>query len=479
MTKSFLQLISIVSITSFLVSCGTTKINSEKPQSQIKDNTPPFERKVSIINLPVNIPVKKLEDKLNTELENELYSNDNLKDGMIAVKVTRAGKIVVEAENDKIYFTVPVHIFVKGTWEWKPCSVCPTLSKSESTEFELKVKGTTELDLAKDWKLNSKTTLDYVWGKKPNIEFGPVKISIAGLVEPVLNSQMKDLGDILDGEMQKKINLKEMVSKAWVTIQQPMIIDPDYNTFLILSPQEIKSTPITCKGNSICMKVGIKTFVETMSGDMPPRVPQKDLPNLIIDKNVKDNFNISLAAEVTYVQAGKILNKQFQGQEFVFNNEKYKIKVDTVEVFGSENKMTLKMGVNGSAKQWIFKKKIKGTIFLQGTPYYDAASGNVKIKDFDFNVKSKDVLLKSAAWVTKVGFKEKIKDLAQIPLKSKLEEARKNLQDGIDKNGQINDMILLKGNITNLQPVGIYLSPSSMKIVVSGEGGVTVELNKL
>jgi hypothetical protein len=74
---------------------------------------------------------------------------------------------------------------------------------------------------------------------------------------------------------------------------------------------------------------------------------------------------------------------------------------------------------------------------------------------------------------------QKIQEKIQFPIKDKIEDARKMVQDGLNKNGRINNSILLKGTITSLVPKGIYLTPTAIKAVVYGKGNVSVIIDKL
>jgi hypothetical protein len=64
-------------------------------------------------------------------------------------------------------------------------------------------------------------------------------------------------------------------------------------------------------------------------------------------------------------------------------------------------------------------------------------------------------------------------------MKDHISNAQKMLQDGLTKNGRLSPNVLLKGNITNLVPEGIYLTPTGIKAVVNAQGKVNVLVDKL
>jgi hypothetical protein len=378
-----------------------------------------------------------------------------------------------------LLYTVPIHVFAKAKYELNICDICPKVGKSESTEFDIKVKSKTQLGLQSSWAVSSHTTSEFEWGSKPYIDLGPISIPISRIVEPILKKQLENISLLLDKEIQSRVEIKSKVQKAWLDIQQPLLLDKTHDAWLKISPQEIRASSIGCRNDEIRIKIGIRSFIETFTGGKPHADINTSLPGLVIDNKLADDFQLILSGDVPYDYASKYIKEEFVGKFYEFENGKYHINVMDAELFGSPEKITLRLAIDGKAKGGLFSKNIKGNIYLQGIPYYDAVSASIKIKDFDFYFKTRDVLLKTAGWVTKIGFKQRIQDNLQVPIKEKLEEARKMVQDGLNKNGRINDNIVIKGNISNIIPDGIYLSPNSMKAVVTGIGNISVIIDKL
>ena len=143
-----------------LPSCkSTTKLNTASPAAQVMA-APKFERKFSTINVPVSFRVNTLQAKLNKEFTGTLYNDQNLEDDNVAIKVTKKGEVGIKAENNKIYFTIPLHIWVKGQYKWEACSMCPTIEKTESTEFDITLKSESALSLTEDYKVKTTTVGD-------------------------------------------------------------------------------------------------------------------------------------------------------------------------------------------------------------------------------------------------------------------------------------------------------------------------------
>ncbi len=472
----FIHALLILSILS-LNACKSTKISAEAPV-KVAEN-PKYENKISTINLPLSLQIKQLEALANKELAITLYKDDNTDDDHFAITVSRTGNVSISAENDQIIYSLPIHIYAMAKYEFSICDGCPKIGKSQSTEFDIVVKSKTSLSLTENWTVNSKTKTEYEWGKKPYISLGPINIPISKIIEPILDKQINQVSELLDKEIQKRVEIKSKVQKAWEDIQQPILMDKDHEAWLSIVPTEIRISPIQCKKDEINIKVGIRSYINTYTGIKPNPVINTKLPKLIIDPKIGDDFEVFLSGEIPYDYASKFVHDEFSGKFFSFENGKYIINVLDAEIFGSPSGVILRLNIDGRAGKGLFSKRIHGNVFLQGIPYYDEASQSIKVKNFDFSLKTKDILLKSASWITRIGLMQKIQEKIQFPIKDKIEDARKMVQDGLNKNGRINNSILLKGTITSLVPQGIYLTPTAIKAVVYGKGNVSVIIDKL
>src|SRR5205823_1594808 len=115
--------------------------------------------------------------------------------------------------------SVPIHVYALAKYEVEVLGV--KIGKSESTQFDIKVRSTTQLSLSESWQISSHTTSEFQWGNKPYIALGPIRIPISRILEPVLNKQIDNVSATLDKEIQKKVELKSKMQKVWVDLQQP------------------------------------------------------------------------------------------------------------------------------------------------------------------------------------------------------------------------------------------------------------------
>jgi hypothetical protein len=110
-------------------------------------------------------------------------------------------------------------------------------------------------------------------------------------------------------------------------------------------------------------------------------------------------------------------------------------------------------------------KAIKGVIYMEGTPVWDATTRVLEITNLDFEVKTKQVLVRSAASLLDGTITKKIKEYTRFDLGEKVTALRTQLQDQMNR--EITKGITSHGTIEKLevdrlvaQPTGIFIGGS-------------------
>lgn len=429
--------------------------------------------------MPVAVSIAAVEQKLNQELSGVLYKDDNLEGDNVAVTVTKKGKMSIRAEKDKIYFSVPLHIYAKGRWKWDPCKFCPAVDKSEDTSFDMVIKTESKIGLTEDYKINTTTSGDFEWGAtKPVLELGPLKIGLARFVEPALRSQMATLSKQLDKELQQYLDLRKYVTDAWLLMQEPVQLDNKLNAWLTIVPKEVRIAPLQFQGGMLQTRLGITSYISVITDGKPQLQINKNLPKLIVDSRMSDAVQVGLTTNIPYAHAGRMLQEQVAKQTYKFDGGKSQITVNDASIAADGNQLVLMLDVNGKTKAGLFTKKIVGKVYLRATPYYEPETASIKVRDVDYDLDTKDKLLRTASWLAKNKFRDMIQQQVNIPVKSELENAKKMLQASLNKQGRVHESVLLRGNIKDIAIENIYLTPEGIKAVINARGNLTATVDK-
>nr|WP_230679967.1 DUF4403 family protein [Pontibacter sp. 172403-2] len=441
---------------------------------------PAYQPSLSSITVPVSVPVAAIEQRLNQERQGVLYKDDKLEGDNVAITVTKNGLMRVQADKDKIYFSVPLHIYAKGRWKWDPCKLCPAIDKTENTSFDMVIKTESKASLTEDYKINTVTSGDFEWGDtKPTLQLGPLTIGLARFVEPAMRSQMDKLTKQLDQELQNRLNIRQYVAQAWLMMQEPVKLDNDMNAWLTIVPKQVRMTPLQARNGNLSTRIGISSYIAVTTNGKPDIQINRNLPKLIVDNRLSDDIRIGLTANIPYEHASKLLQAQVTGQTYTFDDGKSQLTINDAAIAPGGEQLVLMLDVNGKTKAGLFTKKIVGKVYLRGTPYYDPETASIKVRDIDYDLDTKDKLLNTASWLAKNKFTDMIQEQVSFPVQSQLNDAKKMLQATLDQQGRVNESLLLKGKIQEITPDNIYLTPEGIKAVVNATGRLSATVDKL
>jgi len=291
------------------------------------------------------------------------------------------------------------------------------------------------------------------------------ELPLTYVADKIINSQKQKIASLIDDKTATYIQIKEYIQPAWARIQEPIALSSDPLSWLKVETSEIHMSPLMGRAGLIQSSVGMKAYLHYVLGEKPQAVP-KPLPALEISNDGAGYFNLSVLSEISYAYAKELAKKYFEGQEFSFSNGKKKIKIEEVDLYGSQGKMVIGLAISGS---------LKGKIFLSGVPYYDAASKSIRVKETDFDVDTRNKLVKSANWLAHNVFLKKIESYLTIPIGENIKESEKLVEDNI-ANKKIGTYITIDGRVIQIAPEVIFLTGSGIGTVITGKGILNVKI---
>jgi hypothetical protein len=149
-----------------------------------------------------------------------------------------------------------------------------------------------------------------------------------------------------------------------------------------------------------------------------------------------------------YDSLSNIVNRQVRGKEFDFKkgpvNKKFII--DACELSGSGNeRLIIKVDFSGTDK---------GTIYLTGKPVYTKETNVLEIKDIDFDIRSKNALLKTAEWLFSRRIVNEVSRYTRFDLNSYIDTAKLKVNEQLNREWMKG--IRSYGNIGDIRLIGIY-----------------------
>jgi hypothetical protein len=278
------------------------------------------------------------------------------------------------------------------------------------------------------------------------------KCSVCFWGQDITNDVMNGLKEQLDDaktEMEKSFgsyDLRPKFQEIWDQLNKV------YNLYglgwLQINPLRIRINNLFARNDSLNLYLGL-TAKPLISFEKPEQ-HLTVAPNLT-DYSYHTGFNIFLDAILNYDSLTNILSQQLKNKRFDLTAGKY-IIIKDCSLYGMDNEnLVIKINFEGSEQ---------GLFYLIGKPSYDASTKIIELKDLDFDIKSKNMLVKTSQWIFNRRIITDLKKYTKFDLSSYIASAitvinqqlNKEWMKGIQSNGKMDEI-----KIVNIYPLREHL----------------------
>jgi len=460
-TSLFVTAIGLVVI----MGCKSPGIATQAPSENYMSIE--YKPKPSAISVPVEIDVKSIETLLNREINGLIYEDNSLENNNndnLMLKVWKRDNFKIDMEGDQLSYRIPLKIWAKAGFKFEKLGI--SISDYRDINMEIALKFRTKVSLNKDWSITTKTVTDgYDWISQPTVNIAGYNLPITFVADAILKANQSRISSEVDDAIKQNLDIKNLISSPWKMVQKPFKLSDEYKMWLKITPTEVYSQPLLSKNNKIKNVIGFKTIAETFIGNEPPYKISNTPPQLNILSKVDDGFEINVLSDIPISEANTLARKYLLGK--TFENGKKKITINEMRLYGGDGKIIVETDVTGS---------LNGKLYFTGTPYYNAADSTIRVKDFNFEMHTKNALLKSANWLMHGSFVNMIEKRMEFPLGSNIIEAKKMLQKSL-ANYNMGMGTTLQCRLDDLNVEGVLLTRESIKASIVFKGKITILIN--
>lgn len=442
------------------VSCATVKV--EKPaESYTYEVVRP---QPSVIGFTAEARLSDIQKELNREFSGLVYEDNSLDDNggdNLMVKAWKEGTISLAMKDNVIIYKVPLKLWIKAGFKTTKLGI--TISDYREVSGALALMFRTSITLNPDWTLSTKTeTTGYEWITEPVVKVAGINIPVKFVADLILQKNLRTISSSIDESVKQYIDLKPYALQAWKALNQPILLSEEYKAWLNIETTEFFSTPIAAANGVIKLKSGIRSVVETSVGEKPSRTAPGPLPALKIMPDVETGLIINASTDIPFEEINRQASEYVTGQTFSSGNRS--VKVESLSIYGSQGKLVAETKLTGS---------FKGTIYFKGVPAYNPVDSTLYLKDFDFDISTRNVLVKSAAWLYQGGFRNMMAKQMVWPLAADIrlfvDETNQTL-----KSYRLADGVVLRGKVSRFGMDDITITPEGVKPFFSATGEVNV-----
>ena len=451
-----------------LFSCSTSqKLATLKPEP---DDASPlvYENNPSFINLPISVKLRDIENQTNALLNGLIYEDNNIEDDDIEIKIWKQAPIKIQNDglnpDKKIKTVLPLKASIKYRIGTKKLGV----ELFDTREFNLNgvITLSSEVSLT-NWKLNTKTEFKSLdWNESPTMTVLGRNMPITYLIDPAISIFKSKIEKKIDESIEKSMDFKPNVLSALEKICTPFQMSDTYESWLRIVPIEVYSTPAKLKNDQFLLDMGMKCNMETIIGKQPESKFNGSKIVLKPVTKIPNQINANIAAISSYVDASKIMTKNFAGQEFGSGSKK--VTVQNVEIWHKDKKMVIALDVLGS---------VNGTIYLNGFPQYNPQTKEIYFEKLDYVLDTKSKLMRTASWLAQGLILKKMQESCRYSIQPNLEEGKKSMASylknyspmpGVFVNGKMEDIQFDKIQLTNQAIIALIKINGTVNVSVDG-----------
>ncbi|MBI2258273.1 MAG: DUF4403 family protein [Flavobacteriia bacterium] len=321
----------------------------------------------------------------------------------------------------------------------------------------IKIQYSTAIDLKNNFSLSSKTELKKI-DTKDKCEITVFKYNATEHLVKEVKKALADIGKKIDDEIEA-LDIKKEAESIWNTFNDPIALDK-YG-FLTFNPKQIEVNNLKIDGSKLKFNVGLSA--QPVVTSFKPNIIKSTLPNLT-NLNNNEGFQINIEVKAVYDSLNNYLKEALFGKEIELKNQK--IIIQECKIFGAnQNQLNLEVTFIGSKS---------GKMYFVGTPQVNDSTQILSFPDLEFDLETKNVLLKSAKWMFNKKITDVIRNYASIDLKKYLKDVNKMIENQI--NTEVTKEVILKGKMNETKIKNIFPDKDILILQASLMGKLEVQI---
>jgi hypothetical protein len=261
-------------------------------------------------------------------------------------------------------------------------------------------------------------------------------------------------------------NLRPYIQQAWNKLNEPYAI-PGIG-YLNLNPKKLRMDKFFASKDMLNIQIGI-TATPVVSFDQP-LTNGSAVPDLTTSGS-KGGFNIHLEAALQYDSLSNVLTGYMAGKRMEISegliNKHIIIKQATVSGDTVGN-LRIKLDFTGS---------FDGTAYFFGKPHYNVDSNAIEVKDLQYDLETKNLLLKTAKWLFNKKIISELNKYTRFPLAAYFDTAKVSMNDWLNK--EWTKGIRGSGNVSDLKLTALYAMPQHLLIRSNCVGKLAVSITEI
>lgn len=420
-----------------LSQCGSIQPEAPSTANQVIA-VKPMPTVASTINIPIRVELKPFIKMADQAFDKEFKGSDNPCSGLRYQYKVKREPIQLTGKGKTVFLGLDLAYGFSGEY----CAACvldhcvnPPIPFScgwgDETLRRAKVKLKSDVELTSNYHIKSSTSFtDFTPIDPCRVTFAQININdvLMGQLRPELGNFAK----MIDAEIAKQ-DLKPYILPIWKAFQEDIQIP--MTGFLRFQPQSISMSELAMNGSVLTFQVGLTAMPTIQS--TPWNKPTTGLPNLSPYKK-GTGFEVYTDLKLNYDSLSKQLFEIMKTEQFALGKEK--INITSLRLFPAGEKLGVAVGFAGTKK---------GVFYLLGSPSFDNAKASLALKNVEYDIATKNVLIKTAKWMMDETIRKKLEEQMVFDMSDLMNFTKKSIGESL--NQTLEGGVKIKGTLKSLE----------------------------
>ena len=419
---------------------------------------------MSTIVVPIRASLAPLLPELETRVPSTFRDKTTERGIDVRYEITRE-PLALNMIGAGLHATTTVKYALEACRGRFPCISCGFGEPRRVAEIKLQTK----LEWDANWRIRSTTKpLPVHYARRCQVTWLNIDIT-RRFVAPVVDDQLAIAARTIDRNTPALASIKPHAEEIWTALQTPVEIAP--RTWLVIDPSDVALSPITGSGLNVTSTLSLRALTRVVVG-AKPATTRKPLPALRAAAAASNGLRVPFDLELPYEDASQLAGRELAGKTFQVNGKP--LVIESLKLTPSTNgRVLIEAAIDYRGGRL---RNYKGTVFLEGTPRFDAATSTVVIPDLDYSLdpKRRGLFLRLVERAAHDSIRERLRENAKFSLAARINEIRGEITKALTR--KLAAGVFMKGRADAIQPVSVTPTANVLVVRVIATGVAEVEL---
>jgi hypothetical protein len=357
----------------------------------------------------------------------------------------------------------------------------------QHTDIQGAVTTTARPSIAPNWRLapNLAAQVNVVDVVLP---IAGVKLSVAGVVKPVLDTAVREQTNALEARLRNDPFIETAARSEWVKLCRAVPLGAARqgagqvmpNLWLEIRPVRAIAAQPLIGADTVTLLVGVQAQTRIVPTETKPVCPFPQLLDLV-PQSKEGAVDIAVPIDIPFPELNRLLGAQIAGKTFPEDGSgTFAATIKQAAIAASGDRLLISLLVH-IKKSGFFSVGADATVHVYGRPLLDQTNQILRFADVVLDVQSQAAfgLLGAAAQAAVPYLQKTLTEKAVIDLKPLAADARARIAAAVgDLAGQAQG-VRAKATINDLRLTGVAYDANTLRVIADAKGSVTVAISSL